>query len=156
MGTDPAAEPAAGSPVAYVAPSTAASSSPVGAMAEVRALEEALARRAATDLGAAYAEVLADDGRVHTSGRPPARDRAAFAAAIAARAPAMTLAPLGGGASAAGDMVWTYGEARWTAPGTASGPTASAARSGHVVRVWQNRAGGWRLVFDELLAKRGP
>jgi ketosteroid isomerase-like protein len=144
--SDPAAEGAAGSPVGYLAPSTAASSSPEAAIAEVRALEEAMARRAATDLAAAYVEVLADDGRVHTPGQPPARDRAAFAAAIAARAPAMTLAPLGGGASAAGDLVWTYGDARWD----------GAARSGHVVRVWQNRAGGWRLVFDELLPRREP
>jgi len=148
VGADPAAEPAAGAPVGYLAIATAGSSSPEAASAEVRAAEQELARRAATDLAGAYAPYLADDGHVHTEGLPPARTRASFAGALTARAPAMELSPLGGGASAAGDLVWTYGDARWTA--------GAAPQRGHYVRMWQKRTGGWRIVFDELVPFRGP
>ena len=59
---------------------------------------------------------------------------------LAARAKAIVFSPIGGGASKAGDLVWTYGSAHWDKG------------RGHYVRVWQRRAGKWALVFDEIIA----
>lgn len=144
---DPAGQPAAGSPVGYLPLAAAGSATPAAAAAEVRTSEEDLARRAASDLAAAYLAHLADDGRMHTDGLKPALGRSAFPAALAARGTAMELAYLGGGASDAGDLVWTYGDARWQRDGQA--------RRGHYVRVWQKREKGWRLVFDQIVPFRG-
>jgi ketosteroid isomerase-like protein len=144
---DPIGQPGAGSPVGYLAPAPAGSASPRAAAAEVRTSEDDLARRAASDLAAAYLAHLADDARMHTHGLKPALGKAAFPAALAARGAAMEFAYLGGGASQAGDLVWTYGEARWQADGQA--------RRGHYVRVWQKREPGWRLVFDQVVPLRG-
>jgi len=145
--SDPAGQPPAGTQVGYLALAADGSASPEAAAAEVRAAEEELAQRAATDLSAAYLAYLADDGRVHTHGLKPARGKSAFAPAIAARGSAMEFAYLGGGASQAGDLVWTYGDARWLADGQA--------KRGHYVRVWQKREAGWRLVFDQVVPYRG-
>jgi len=68
---------------------------------------------------------------------------AGYGEALSARNAAMTFSQLGGGASAAGDFCWTYGEARWEAGG--------ATHAGYYARVWQKRAEGWRIVFDELI-----
>lgn len=144
---DPVGQPGAGSPVGYLPPAPGGSASPQAAAAEVRRSEDDLARRAASDLAAAYLAYLADDGRLHTHGIKPALGAAAFPAALAARGAAMEFAYLGGGASQAGDLVWTYGDARWQADGQA--------RRGHYVRVWQKRESGWRLVFDQVVPFRG-
>ena len=50
----------------------------------------------------------------------------------------------GGGASDAGDMVWTYGPASWVRDGQP--------RHGHYVRIWQKRPEGWRIVLAQLIA----
>jgi len=50
---------------------------------------------------------------------------------------------LGGQASSAGDLAWTYGLAEWTKDG--------AVARGHYLRIWRNDKAGWRLLFDELL-----
>jgi ketosteroid isomerase-like protein len=143
---DPTGQPPASAPVGYLPLAAAGSASPESAAAEVRAAEDDLARRAARDLGAAYLAYLADDGRLHTAGMPPAVGRAAFAGALSRRGRAIELAYLGGGASRAGDLVWTYGDARWTGDGQP--------RRGHYVRVWQKRAAGWRVVFDQIVPVR--
>jgi ketosteroid isomerase-like protein len=144
---DPVGQPPPGSPAGSLPLATAESSSPDAATADVKAAEAELARRAASDLAAATLAYLADDGRVHTAGMPPATARAGFAGAIEMRGKTMELVHLGGGASMAGDLVWTYGEARWVDGGQA--------RRGHYVRMWQKRSEGWRIVFDELVPPRG-
>jgi hypothetical protein len=60
----------------------------------------------------------------------------------------MTLRGQGATASRAGDLVFTYGEARWS--------DGAAPRWGHYARIWQKRSEGWRLVVDVLLPERGP
>jgi hypothetical protein len=55
---------------------------------------------------------------------------------------------LGGRASKAGDLVFTYGDAKWLRDGES--------RRGHYVRIWQSGAKGWQLVFDEILAVPPP
>jgi ketosteroid isomerase-like protein len=45
--------------------------------------------------------------------------------------------------SAAGDLAFTLGEARWTEEGQE--------RRGQYARIWQFRAAGWRIVYDQLV-----
>jgi ketosteroid isomerase-like protein len=144
---DPVGQPAAGAPVGFLPLASHGSASPQAAAAEVRAAEAELARRAASDLSGAYLAYLAEDGRMHTDGLKPAIGRSAFPAALDTRGAAMEFAFLGGGASRAGDLVWTYGDARWSAGGQS--------RRGHYVRVWQKRGATWRLVFDQIVPYRG-
>lgn len=133
------------SPVAYARLSARRAGSPARAMAEVTRAERALHAGAQTDAQAAFLAVVADDGRVVGSKAPPPADRAGVVAELATRPQRIAYAPLGGSASKAGDLAWTYGAAKWTAKD-------GAAQRGHYVRVWRNDAQGWRIVFDELLA----
>lgn len=114
------------------------------AMQQVRAAEIALARQARTGTAAAYKAVLAPDARVQGSPQPPATAPDAVDRELATRAKAIAFGPLGGSASAAGDLAWTYGDARWEGG------------RGHYVRIWQRRAGKWVLVFDQIVAVEKP
>lgn len=143
---DASAEAAPGSPAALLPIATVNSGSPDAASGEVRAAEDELAKRAKDDLPGAYLAHLADDGRLHTEGVPPAKGREAFASALTPRGPGAEFAYIGGGASKAGDLVWTYGSARWGA--------GAEAKKGHYARVWQKRSEGWRIVFDQILPPR--
>ena len=147
VGADPANEAAQGADVSFLAIATVGSPSPQAALEAVKEAEAALAAAAATDQAAAINAHLAADGRVHSEGPPPAKSSADHAAALGARAKAMTFSGLGGGASEAGDLVWTYGEAHWTTDG--------ADTLGYYIRVWQKRADGWKIVFDEVFPRRG-
>lgn len=116
------------------------------ALAQVKAREAALADHARTDAKAALRSALSPDARVVGSPAPPAMDAKAVAEELATRAASLEFAHLGGGASKAGDMVWTYGAARWTEGGTG--------KRGHYVRIWRHDAGGWALVYDMILPAR--
>lgn len=129
---------------ASLPPATAAAGSAEAAMKQVTALESALAAQAASDARAAYLAHLAPDARVMGSPEQPATTPEAVTAELARRAPALSFAALGGKASSAGDLAFTYGSAAWT------GKDGQPHR-GHYVRIWQNRTQGWKLVFDELL-----
>jgi hypothetical protein len=145
-GGPPSAVPDAakkGEPVKRLPMASRAAGSAARALAEITTVEAALASRAKTDVAAAYRPVMAEDGRLAGSELPPSNGRAGQAAELKQRPAQLNLSSLGRVASAAGDLVWSYGDACWTAAG--------AARRGHYVRVWQNRTVGWRLVFDELL-----
>jgi ketosteroid isomerase-like protein len=110
------------------------------AHAALQAVETRLAAALATDAGA-LARHLAPEGRVLR-----VRDGMASgpeAAKLAATMGKVTLAALGGGASAAGDLAYSYGSAAWT--GAAGEP-----RRGHYLRVWQHRSEGWRLLVDAI------
>lgn len=115
---------------------------------EVAAREAGLAGAARTNAIAAYQAVLADDARLMGSPAAPATDAASRAAELDRRPAMMDLTPVGGRASQAGDLVFTYGTARWSEGG--------ADNQGHTVRIWQKRGGRWMLIFDELLVKPRP
>jgi hypothetical protein len=132
-----------GSQPAYLAASTEPKTTASQAMSQVRAAEAALAVRAATDAKAAYLAALGPDARIAGSTATPATTAQAVAAELSTRAPKIVFSPLGGSASAAGDLAWTYGDAAWT-----QGPEPAR---GHYVRIWQSRSDGWRLVFDQIL-----
>ena len=140
--------PPQGSPPAYLAPATGPSADAATAVTAVPAAEAVLARDAATDSAAAYLAVLSPDARLAGSPQPPATTPAAVKAELATRPAAIAFAPLGGRASSGGDLVWTYGEARWK--------DAAQDRRGHYVRIWQSRAEGWRLVFDQIPSVAEP
>lgn len=133
-----------GSDVAYAKLSTRKAGSPGKAMTEVNAAEIALHAQARTDTKAAFLAAVADDGRIVGSRAAPPSTRAELEAELSTRAPAIAFAPLGGQASNAGDMAWTYGVAEWTRDG--------APQRGHYIRIWRNDRAGWRLLFDQLLA----
>ncbi len=131
------------SPVAYARLSSRQAGSPAKAMAEVSAAEAALHAAAKSDVKAAFLGALAEDGRIVGSRAKPPASREELEAELGRRATSITYAPLGGSASSAGDLAWTYGVARWAGP--------EGERRGHYVRIWRNDAAGWRLLFDELL-----
>jgi ketosteroid isomerase-like protein len=125
------------------------SSSPEAAMNEVKAAEVDLAAAARTDQAAAHLAVLADDGRLYVAPRPPAMNAGTFAEALAGWPKTFEFGPTeGGGASQAGDLVWTYGPAAWM--------RAGQPRHGHYVRLWQKRPAGWVLAFAQLVPVPAP
>ncbi|MDO9223524.1 MAG: DUF4440 domain-containing protein [Caulobacter sp.] len=148
VGSDPAASPGPDSTPAYLPVSTVRGMYPEAAFAQVQAAEATLAAAAAVDSRAAYREVLACDGRIQASPMAPATGCSTHGPELDWRARAIAFSHIGGSASSAGDMAWTYGTARWTAEGRAV--------NAHYVRVWQRRADGWKLVFDELLIPPPP
>ncbi|HYG46357.1 MAG TPA: DUF4440 domain-containing protein [Allosphingosinicella sp.] len=118
-------------------------SSRAGAFETVKAAEARLAAALAADARAAFPRFLAADGRLMRAGPQPAVGAAAWAPLLAAGPERIETARLGGAASAAGDMAYTYGSARWHRDG--------AAVDGHYVRIWQRRKEGWRLIVDNLI-----
>jgi len=137
------------SPVAYARLAAKQAGSPAKAMTEVSRAESALAAAARKDVKGAYLAHVATDARVVGSKAKPPVDRAAVEAELDTRPQVILFSPLGGSASAAGDLAWTYGNAHWT---TAEGQD----RRGHYVRIWRNDAEGWRLLYDQLLAVPPP
>ncbi len=140
---DPKGAPPQGAQPDYLPLADAQSGSPEAAMQEVSAQEAELAAQAAKDVSAAYLGHLAADGRIQGSPAPPATGPAAFAKELATRPQAISFTRLDGRASQAGDLAFTYGDARWAQDGQD--------RRGHYVRIWQKRATGWRLAFDEIV-----
>lgn len=114
------------------------------AFADVRSVEARLAQALAEDARAALPLFLAADGRLMRAGPQPAVGAAAWPQLLAAGPERIETAPLGGGASSAGDLAYTYGTARWR--------KGESAVQGHYVRIWQRRRDGWKLVVDNLIA----
>jgi len=110
---------------------------------EVAAKEASLANAALQDVKAAYLAHLPGDARIMGSLAQPAVGGDAHGAELDRRARTISFKPLGGRASKAGDLVFTYGDANWT--------QASEPHRGHYVRIWQKRGNDWKLVFDEIL-----
>lgn len=144
-GTPSSAEgaPGPGGAVGYLPVSDVPAMDPAKALAEVFAAEDRLAAAAETDLKSGFLAVYACDGRMQGSALPPAESCDTAGVEMATRPSTAKLKTLGGEASSAGDMAWTYGLFDWTKDGQLA--------KGHYVRVWQRRAEGWRIVFDELL-----
>lgn len=142
--SDPAGAAPQDSPVAYAKLAERQAGSAAKAMAEVSQAEAALAAGAASDVKAAYLAQAAAEARIVGSRAKPPADRAAVEAELATRPASIRFSPLGGQASSAGDLAWTYGHASWTAEGKPA--------RGHYVRIWRNDKAGWKLLYDQLLA----
>lgn len=140
----PAGQPGADSQPRLLPVATVGSASPEAAMEEVRRAEASLAAAAATEQKAAHLAVLAPEGRLYVAPLPPAEGPDAFATTLDGWPARFEFGPAeGGGASDAGDMVWTYGPAAWTRD--------AQARTGHYMRLWQKRPGGWKLIMAQLI-----
>lgn len=140
--------PPQGSTPVYLTASTGPTISRDQAMRKVRAAEARLAAGATTNAQRAYLSVLGADARVTGSAAAPATTPETIDRELATRASTIAFSPLGGSASNAGDLAWTYGQARWISEGET--------QRGHYVRIWQSRAEGWRLVFDQILPVPKP
>ncbi len=127
---------------------TSAAGSADKAWADVEKAEASLAASAEKDSRQAYVDALSPDARVMGSPAQPAVGAAKHPDELARRAPSIAFKQLGGRASRAGDMVFTYGEATWRQEGDQ--------RRGHYVRIWQRRGEDWKIVFDELIAVPPP
>ena len=138
---------APGESVRQLPPATASAGSAEAALAEIAPIEAELAALAAEDAAAARLRYLAEDGLV--SGSPTASypGREHHAAELARQPARQEMRPLGGVASRAGDMVFTWGQLRWTRD--------DQPRWGHYARIWQKRSEGWRLVADMLIPAPG-
>lgn len=114
--------------------------------AEVQAMDQTLnGQLLASEVRAAYANIRATDFWASTPLAGPTMTQAAGLEALEARPAFVALEPIGGRASTAGDLAYSYGHARWT-----DGETG---RRGHYIRVWRRDgrgAEGWRLVYDQL------
>jgi ketosteroid isomerase-like protein len=135
-----------GAPVVALPPGRP--SGTANALGSLRAAEAHLAAALAGDARSALPRFLAPDGRLMRVGPQPAVGPAAWAPILAAGPEKLETAPLGGDSSAAGDLAYTYGTARWLKDG--------ARATGHYVRIWQRRADGWRLIVDSLIVDRPP
>lgn len=119
------------------------SKSPAQALAAVRAIEDRLAKAAIDDAPKAYRAALSSDAWLTGPGGTEGLAPSDLAGRIAQRPARMTVRMEDGGASAAGDFVWTHGTARWTNGSDAPVDT-------HYMHVWQKRPEGWRLIFETL------
>jgi ketosteroid isomerase-like protein len=139
----------AGPPVAADADIPTLPMAPIGpgsareAIAQVARIETQIATGNALP-AEALTRSLADDARVNRPGAPAAIGRAA-AAALVARDEAGAYTSLRREASSSGDMVFSLGEIR--------DQHAGAERIRYVARIWQKRAEGWRIVFDEIVLR---
>ncbi len=119
------------------------------ALAEIAEMEERLAAGLRTDQGAAHLAVLADRGRVYVAPLPPAIGPEQAAQALTGWPTTFETGPMeGGGASEAGDLVWTYAPALWMREGQP--------RTGQFVRLWQRQEDGWKLVLVQLIPGPPP
>lgn len=148
---DPVSAPAQATPAAKGRVAEIDEGSPAKAFDAVRAAETILSRTAEHGASQAYKAFLAADARLTgprgTRGLLPT----AIEERLKRRPAAMSLTLRGGGASGAGDLVWTHGEARWIDAEATAGQNSVQA---HYMHVWQRRPEGWRLIFETLINDR--
>ncbi|MDQ0465277.1 ketosteroid isomerase-like protein [Caulobacter ginsengisoli] len=147
-GADPTGAPARDSEPGYLTASNQKGQYPESASADLAKVEKALAAQAGEDSVAAYRAVLACDARVYTEDKLPGIGCSQFGPALEARPRKLLMSSLGVTMSAYGDLAFTYGAVAW---GEGAG-----FRRGHYARIWQRRAEGWKLVFDELVSIPPP
>ena len=144
---DPVAAPTQATPAAKGLVAKIGEASPAKAFDAVRTAEEMLSRSAENDAAQAYKAVLAPDARLIGPRGTRALLPTAIEERLKQRPSVMALTLRGGGASKAGDLVWTHGEAHWRQTGQNS-------VQAHYMHVWQRRPEGWRLIFETLINDR--
>lgn len=107
----------------------------------VDVLESALATAAADDAPLALGGQFAEIARLHRNETAPAIGPEAITAALEAGPRKISFRQLRSEASAAGDMVFTLGEAKWDGD------------EGFYGRIWSHGADGWRIVFDQIVLR---
>ncbi len=140
---DAASAPGASVPAVQGVIAAKGSRSPTEALKAVRSAEAALAQAAASDAPGAYRAALSSDAWLTGPGGTETLKPSDLAGRLGLRPARMTIRMDGGGASRAGDLVWTHGTAGWSS--SSDSPVAA-----HYMHVWQRRAEGWRLIFETL------
>lgn len=144
-GPGPVTEPGPMQAADYAVPSLPVAQSGAGAEA-ARSQVAALERGAPT--ASAMTANLASDAHVYRAGRPRAYGGAAAVANMSFPDGVVAYDLVRVESSAAGDLVFTAGDATWRREGQP--------RTGHFMRIWQYRAEGWRIVYDQLAARPQP
>lgn len=109
---------------------------------ELRELDARLGRDVARVGVSAWADVLADDARLHLGGRLPAVGRGAALEALGTQPEVAGWTPEGAVIAASGDLGAVYGRGQWRAP-------ASEVPVDLVyLNVWQWRGDVWRLIVQ--------
>ena len=132
-------------PVVLLPRATAAAGSADRALIQIEAIENRLAREARSDAAAARRLFLSEDALVAGSREASFPGRSGIDAELERQPRIQLWYRLGGVASRAGDLAFTWGQARWN----------EGARWGHYARIWQARTEGWRLVADFLIPAPG-
>lgn len=123
-----------------VVPVARGAGSAAAAVDAVRAREGALAERAAANAGEAFGAVFAGAGRMNRDNQPTALGADA-AVLLAGAGGVRYAAPRVIEAGAAGDLVFTLGEARWDGG------------SGYYCRIWVLQADGWKIAYDQIIER---
>lgn len=130
--------------VALIAPPSGSEASADIAKTAVAVLESDLAASAAADAPLALSSQFAAISRLHRNDIAPAIGPEAITAALEAGPRKISFNQLRADSSAAGDMVFTLGEARWEGG------------AGIYGRIWSHEAEGWRIVFDQIVLRDLP
>jgi len=144
---DPRSAPTQTTPAVKGPASKAGEGSPARAFEAVRTAETILSQTAQNDATQAYRAVLSTDARLTGPRGTRALPPTAIAERLEHRPATLSLTLRGGGASRAGDLVWTHGEASWR-------QTGQNLVQAHYMHVWQRRPEGWRLIFETLINDR--
>jgi hypothetical protein len=118
----------------------------VGSAAAAVAQVSEIERAAST--AAALSSHLGADAHVYRSGQARAYGGADSLALMLYPNGEISYRTLRADGSAAGDLVFTLGEANWVRD--------AAPRQGYYARIWQFRPGGWAIVYDQLIAGAPP
>ena len=122
-------------------PPDAPQKSGVGTLLKLEKVQKSFARAAKWDSTAALLAVAADDVRVYREGAFPAVGKDAARLMLSVRRGELSQTRIGGGASAAGDLLYNYGSYALERDGNAE--------RGHYLQIW--RAGAdekWKLTLD--------
>jgi|JRYD01.1.fsa_nt_gb hypothetical protein len=114
-------------------------------LAIVRNLESRLAQAAGTEGERALAPLLAGEVHLNRASLPRAIGRQAALATLKRSTQAIQYELVEAIASAAGDLVLTYGRATWN---------DGQPRIGSYARIWQCSLGEWRIVYDQIVPPR--
>lgn len=117
------------------------------AFAEVRTLELDLTNHSRENARVALPRYYAADAWVMGSPVEVQPGASGWEAELSRRPSRLTLQHVGGGASSAGDLVYTYGLVDSAEPGV-------TLRDATYLHIWMRRAGTWRIVFDGVKQRR--
>lgn len=119
-----------------------------GAGSAAVAIAQVMATEQSASTAAALRMQLGTDAHVYRAGQARAYGGAASAAAMTFPNGEVSYRLVRAEGSAAGDMVFTLGEANWVRD--------ASPRRGFYARIWQHRPEGWRIVYDQLVGGNAP
>jgi ketosteroid isomerase-like protein len=135
--------------VAFIDPPAGGEGAADIAKTTVAVLEAGLAISTSNDAPLALGAQFAANAQVQRQNAAPVIGDEAITKALETGPRAITFKQLQSHASAAGDLVFTLGEARWQDDTGVDG-------SGLYGRIWSYTSDGWRIVFDQIVLRDLP